>query len=153
MAAIGVEVVIDATPDEIWEYVAPVERHVEWMSDAVEIRFHGDQRRGLGARFQCLTKFGPVHLTDQMEITRWEPLRAMGVRHGGIVTGEGSFRLDPVNAISTRFRWEEDLTFPWYLGGRAGGVVGRPLLVAVWRRNLRTLKHLVEDGPRAHRQV
>ena len=32
---IVVSVEIDATPERVWEVVEPVERHVDWMHDAV----------------------------------------------------------------------------------------------------------------------
>lgn len=148
MSAIRIEVLIDASPEEIWSYVEQIDRHVEWMADAESIRFHEARRTGVGTgtRYECVTRFGPIRLTDQMEITRWEPHRAMGVRHSGIVTGDGQFEIEPVNAITTRFRWQEDLRFPWYMLGRVGGLIGRPVMTAVWRRNLRTLKRRVEDG-------
>ena len=44
----------------------------------------------------------------------------------------------------TRFAWEEDLTFPWWLAGRVGVAGARPVLHRVWRRSLGNLKWLVE---------
>jgi hypothetical protein len=144
---IRVAIELDADPDRVWEIVEPVERHVDWMADAVEIRFDTEQTRGVGTRFECDTKVGPIRLTDHMEITEWEPGRAMGVRHTGIVTGSGVFTLEPLDlGRRTRFTWTEDLRFPWYLGGRLGEAVGgRFVMRAIWRRNLRELQRLVEQ--------
>jgi hypothetical protein len=146
MAEISVSVDLDATVDRVWEIVEPVERHVDWMADAVAIRFVTDQTRGVGTRFECDTKVGPIRLTDHMEITEWDPGRAMGVRHTGIVTGTGVFTLEGIDlGRRTRFTWTEQLRFPWYLGGRIGEVVGgRVVMGAIWRRNLKRLKTLVE---------
>jgi len=146
MAEISVSVDLDATVDRVWEIVEPVERHVDWMADAVAIRFVNDQTRGVGTRFECDTKVGPIRLTDHMEITEWDPGKAMGVRHTGIVTGTGVFTLEGIDlGRRTRFTWTEELRFPWYLGGRIGEVVGgRVIMGAIWRRNLKRLKHLVE---------
>ncbi len=73
---------------------------------------------GSATKFVCDTKVGPFTLTDEMEITEWEPGRSMGVRHSGIVTGSGVFTLEPIDlGRRTRFTWEEDLRFPWYVGG------------------------------------
>lgn len=146
MGRIRVATELDATPAEVWEIVEPVERHVDWMADAVAIHFETDQMRGVGTRFLCDTKVGPITLQDRMEITEWEPERRMGVRHTGIVTGSGVFELDPIDlGRRTRFTWTEDLRFPWYLGGRIGEVVGGQFVMKqIWKRNLRELGKLVD---------
>jgi len=148
MAAVHVSIEIDATPDEVWAAVESVESHVDWMVDAVAIRFEGAQRSGVGTRFLCDTKIGPIALVDRMEITEWEPGAAMGVTHHGVVTGTGRFSLTPIDlGRRTRFAWDEVLRFPWYLGGRVGAAIGGPIaLRAIWKRNLRTLKNLIESG-------
>jgi hypothetical protein len=79
MSRITVGIDIDASPERVWEVVEPVEDHVEWMHDAVAIRFQTDQTRGVGTQFLCDTKVGPIRLTDVMEITAWVPARSMGV--------------------------------------------------------------------------
>jgi uncharacterized protein YndB with AHSA1/START domain len=146
VSQISVSVELDATPERVWEIVEPVERHVDWMADAVAIRFDTDQTRGVGTRFECDTRVGPIKLTDHMEITRWEPGVAMGVRHTGIVTGSGVFTLEGIDlGRRTRFTWTEELRFPWYLGGRLGEIIGgRVVMASIWRRNLKRLRHLVE---------
>lgn len=148
MARIRVSTVIDATPAEVWSVVEPIEDHVDWMADAETITFTSEQRRGVGTTFDCLTKVGPVRLTDKMTITEWEPEQVMGVRHTGIVTGEGRFTLAPAGPGRTEFRWEEELIFPFWMGGPLRDPVGRRILEAIWRRNLKRLKALVE-GTRA----
>lgn len=150
MTRIRVAIELDATPTHVWAVVEPVERHVDWMADAVEIRFDSEQTRGVGTSFQCDTKVGPITLTDHMEITEWEPERSMGVRHTGVVTGTGVFTLESLDlGRRTRFTWTEELRFPWYLGGRIGELLGGRLVMrAIWRRNLTTLRGLVErSGP------
>ena len=131
----------------MWAVVEPVERHVDWMHDAVAIRFDGEQTRGVGTRFWCDTKVGPIKLVDTMEITAWEPEHTMGVRHIGMVTGSGQFTLTPIDLDRrTRFTWSEELIFPWWLGGPVGAFVGgKVVLAAIWKRNLRDLRRLVEQ--------
>ena len=91
------------------------------MADAEIIRFMTDQTRGVGTRFECVTAVGPIRLTDRMEITEWEPERSMGVRHDGLVTGTGTFTIAPLDGgRRSRLAWDEELTFPWWLGGRIG---------------------------------
>lgn len=146
MSRITVSIELEATPARVWEVVEPIERHVDWMADAVAIRFHSEQQRGVGTSFACDTKVGPIKLTDQMEITEWIPGEAMGVKHTGLVTGTGIFTLAPLdNGRRTKFTWSEELTFPWWLGGRLGEIIGGGLVMkAIWRRNLKKLKNLVE---------
>ena len=138
---------ISAQPDQVWKIVERVEDHVEWMLDATAIRFQTDQHRGVGTSFLCDTKVGPIKLVDRMEITEWAAASAMGVRHVGLITGSGRFTLEPIDhGTRTRFSWEESLTFPWWLGGRIGSVIaGRLVLRAIWNRNLRNLKQIVES--------
>lgn len=144
MAAIRISVVIDATPDQVWADVHDIASHAEWMTDAVEVRITSEQTSGTGTTFECDTKVGPLRLTDLMEITEWEDARCMGVRHVGLVTGTGVFTLAPVGGHATVFTWTEDLTFPWWMGGPIGGVIGGRVMRWIWRRNLRTLKDRVE---------
>ncbi len=147
MSEIRVAIEIDATPARVWEVVEPVENHVDWMHDAVAIRFTGEQTRGVGTEFLCDTKVGPIKLVDRMEITEWVPGEVMGVRHTGLVTGSGRFTLEPIDlGRRTRFVWQEELTFPWWLGGPVGAYIGgKVVLRAIWNRNLRGLKQLVEQ--------
>jgi len=143
--AIVVSTTIDRPVAEVWEHVRTVERHVDWMHDAVAIRFLTDRTEGVGTRFECDTRIGPFSTTDVMEITAWDPERRMGVRHVGMVEGTGEFTLHPLAGDRTEFRWSEDLRFPWYLGGPLGALVARPVLRAIWRRNLAALKIAVEQ--------
>jgi len=146
MGRITVSIDVNASPDRLWSIVEPIERHVDWMADAVAIRFETEQTRGVGTRFLCDTKVGPIKLTDRMRITEWVPGEAMGVEHTGLVTGTGIFTLAPLDeGCRTRFTWSEDLKFPWWLGGRLGELIGGNLVMkAIWRRNLTSLQKLVE---------
>ena len=146
MARISVSIEIDATPAQVWHVVEPVENHVDWMHDAVAIRFQSDQTRGVGTTFLCDTKVGPIELVDHMRITEWEPEAVMGVEHTGMVKGTGRFTLTPIDlGRRTRFEWAEELFFPWWLGGPIGAFIGgKVVMQAIWRRNLKLLARLVE---------
>ena len=139
MPAIRVSTTIDAPPRVVWAQVRDIGSHVRWMADAEAIRFTSRRRSGVGTTFECDTRVGPLTLTDVMEVTSWVERREMGVRHTGVVTGTGRFTLRPARGGRTRFTWEERLTFPWWLGGRLGGLVGARVLARIWRGNLRRL--------------
>lgn len=144
MGRIRVSTTIDAPRSRVWEHVEDIATHVEWMEDAVAIRFTSHKRVGVGAAFDCDTKVGPLRLTDKMEVTEWRPRRVMGIRHVGLVTGSGRFTLARRRRGRTRFTWTEQLTFPWWMGGPVGAEVGGALLRLIWKRNLRNLKRRVE---------
>jgi hypothetical protein len=142
VARIRVATTIPARPDEVWADVRDLGSHAEWMADAEAIRFTSARRSGVGTTFDCDTRVGPFSLVDRMEITEWSEGRRIGVRHTGLVTGDGRFTLRPSRRRrrSTRFTWEEELTFPWWMGGPAGALVGGLVLRVVWRRNLRRFR-------------
>jgi uncharacterized protein YndB with AHSA1/START domain len=140
MPGITVSIDLDHPRERVWAALADIGTHVDWMADAESITFTSDQREGVGTEFDCLTKFGPVKLNDRMVVTEWSPGVAMGVRHQGIVQGTGRFTLSALSARVTRFTWTEELRFPWYLAGVVGATVSKPVLRAVWRRNLRRFR-------------
>ena len=141
---IRVGITIDALPQRTWRTVEPIERHVEWMADAESITFTSPLTRGVGTTFDCVTKVGPIRMTDRMTVTEWEPEHAIGIQHRGIVTGTGRFTLRRRPGGRTRFSWNERLTFPWWMGGPVGALAAKPVLRAIWRRNLHRLKMIVE---------
>jgi hypothetical protein len=144
MPSITVNVVLDASPEDVWADIENIATHPEWMEDAVSIAFTSDQQSGAGTEFDCATAIGPFRLTDHMEITSWVPAKEMGVRHVGLITGTGVFQLSPIgpaeSATQTSFEWTEKLNFPWWLGGPIGATVAKPVLRHVWRTNLQNLQ-------------
>ena len=137
---------IDAPPAGVWAVLEPVESHVEWMADAERITFRTEQHRGVGTEFECLTRVGPLSTTDVMTVTEWEPRSVMGIEHRGAVVGRGRFTLHPLAARRTRFRWEEELHFPLWMGGPVGEIVAKPILTRIWAGNLRRLRERVEHA-------
>lgn len=120
----------------MWDAVRDIESHVRWMDDARSITFTSP------TTFDCLTVVGPFRTVDRMEIVSWDEGRTMGIRHSGLVRGEGRFELTAEGA-GTRFAWDERLRFPWWMGGPLGAAVAKPVLRRIWRRNLANLRALV----------
>lgn len=119
--------------------------HVRWMQDADMIRITSARATGLGTAFECATRVGPIRLRDTMEVVEWKERRTIGIRHTGKVKGQGRFRLRLCPG-GTLFTWDEHLRFPWWMGGRVGAFASKPVLHWMWRRNLKSLKRLVESG-------
>ncbi len=143
MAKITQFVDIAAPIDTVWREAADLPSHAEWMADAESIEFDGDQRVGIGTVMRVKTVVGPLRTTDRMEVTEWLEGESIGVKHSGLVTGSGFFRLSPV-AGGTRFTWTEELTFPLYLGGAITAFLAKPVLGFIWKRNLGGLKRRIE---------
>ena len=144
MSTIEVSVEIQAPLEAVWAAAADLGSHTEWMADAESITFITARQRGLGTRMEVATRIGPLRTKDVMEVTEWEDRRRIGVRHTGLVTGQGAFELEEIDPATTRFTWRERLTFPWYLGGPLIARVAAPVLGAVWKRNLKRLKSRLE---------
>ena len=153
MARIRVRITIDAPPKAVWAVIEDISTHVDWMEDAVAIRFTGRKRAGVGTTFECDTRVGPFRLTDRMAITEWKPGTSMGVRHEGLVSGSGRFTLRRRRGGRTQFTWAERLVVPWRLGGPIGGIVGAVVLRRVWSKNLRNLEAIVDAARRDSSRV
>jgi uncharacterized protein YndB with AHSA1/START domain len=142
---ISISVRINASISETWAALENIESHVHWMKDAESIHFTTAARTGTGTEFVCVTKVGPIRLTDAMSITEWTPGEAMSVHHRGVVKGSGRFTLRALAGDETHFSWDEQLTFPWWLGGPLGERLAHPNLARLWRGNVACLKAMIEN--------
>lgn len=148
-APVRVTTLIDAPPSVVWDDLRDIASHTAWMEDALAIRFTSERHHGVGTTFEADTKVGPFRLSDPMEVTEWEEgqgegPRSMGIRHGGVVTGTGRFGVEPAAGGRTLFTWDEQLSLPWWMGGRLGSLMAGQVLELVWRRNLANLKRRLE---------
>ena len=145
MSKIRVSTLIKAPRPAVWRAVRDIASHVRWMHDADRIRITSPRSTGVGTTFVCDTRVGPFHLKDSMEVVEWRERRAMGIRHTGLIRGVGRFTLK-ARPGGTLFTWEERLRFPAWMGGPVGAVLAKPVLRRTWKRNLATLKQMVESG-------
>lgn len=129
---------VPVPPNTLFDELRHLERHVEWMSDAESITFTSAQREGVGTSFVCRTKVGPLVTSDVMTVVEWRENALIAVVHRGLFTGHGTFFLVPTPS-GTRLEWSEELIFPPWLLGPLGAALARPVLRAIWRRNLRRL--------------
>ncbi len=139
MASIETSVEVAAPVDRVWADIARLDTHVEWMADAERIDFLTDHHSGEGTRMEVLTKVGPLKTTDVMEFIAWEPPHRMAIRHEGLVSGTGEIVLSEAGQGRTRVTWREDLDFPAAFGGPVGEFFAKPILKAIWQRNLKRL--------------
>lgn len=138
MARIRVTQRIESPIGEVWEALADLASHADWMRDAESIVFLTERRSGVGTRMQVKTVVGPFRTLDIMEVTGWDDGRSIGVRHEGLVTGTGTLGVTEADGAALVY-WDEELTFPWWLGGPITAWLARPVLAWIWRGNLRSL--------------
>ena len=145
VTTIQISVNVSVSPQVLWEELRHIDRHVNWMNDAVSITFLSPATEGVGTAFSCLTKVGPFKTTDLMTITQWEDNKTMGVEHTGLIKGTGNFQIHPHGEEST-ITWKESLSFPLFFLGPLGALAATPLLTYIWKKNLNNLKNIVEGN-------
>lgn len=129
---------VAAPKHSVWEALADLNSHAEWMRDAESIVFLTDQTRGEGTRMEVKTVVGPFRTLDIMEVVGWEEGESIEVKHTGLVTGRGTLSVEG-DASSAEITWDEELLFPWWLGGPITAWFARPVLRQIWRGNLKRL--------------
>lgn len=129
----------------VWPALADLGSHVTWMKDAESLVFTTEQTGGVGTVMEVATRVGPFRTKDVIEVTDWQEGRSIEVAHRGLVRGMGLLSVEEEGAGS-RITWEENLTFPWWLGGPVTAWLANPILAKVWEGNLDRLARLV-SGP------
>ena len=139
MTRIAVSRTVPVNHERVWAVIADLGSHTEWMRDAERIVFVNDQRRGVGTRMEVVTVVGPLRTLDVMEVVGWDEGSSIEVAHQGLVKGRGTLAAIQ-QGNGTLVTWEEELTFPWWLGGPITAWLARPVLRAIWRGNLGRLE-------------
>ncbi len=137
MTHIHIERALGIPISAAWLELADIAHHVDWMADALTIEFETSQRRGPGTCFTCQTKVGPFRSRDRMEIISWVEGASIGVRHRGLITGEGLLALRPgASDDACSVSWTEELHFRVFVGGALTAYVAEPVLTKLWHQNL-----------------
>jgi hypothetical protein len=139
MTRIAITRAVPVSHDRVWEAIANLASHTEWMKDAETLEFVTDQRRGKGTRMEVVTVVGPFRTIDVMEVVGWDEGQSIEVAHRGLITGRGILAVQP-RGDGALVSWQEELTFPWWLGGPITAWLARPVLAAIWRGNLERLE-------------
>jgi hypothetical protein len=130
----------------VWSEISKIERHVLWMGDAERIDFISDSRTGKATEFNCITKVGPIRVTDRMKVTGWEEPNQITVAHKGLFKGEGTLSLKHLSPEFCEITWSEHITFPPLFLGPIGAQVAKPILEKIWGNNLKQLEALLETS-------
>ena len=105
------------------------------MADARSIEFETEQRRGVGTRFVCDTRVGPLRIDDTLTVTEWDP------PHDGDPSrrrrsGTGVFTSTADRPGAHRADLDRGAALPVVVGGRRRRVRRAAVLRRIWAGNL-----------------
>jgi F420H(2)-dependent biliverdin reductase len=147
MTRVSLSTTIQAPRGAVWDHLSDLSSHSKWMKDALEVDFVSEATSGVGTTMDCKTPIGPFVITDRMVVTEWKDGQGISVRHHGAVRGRGSFQINADSSGGTRLTWNEDLTFPWWMGGPVGALLARPVLRSRFSADLTAFAASVEALP------
>ena len=119
------------------------------MLDADRVEVVSAHREGVGVRLAVRTRIlGLPAFTEPMEVIGWEPPRRLVLRHGGLITGEGTWTLSPEPG-GTLFVWVEHVRLRLPVVGEAAARLYAPALRWLMRRAAAGLRAaVIASGPR-----
>jgi uncharacterized protein YndB with AHSA1/START domain len=95
----------DLDPARLWDALADLEGHREWMTDIRAFRFLTEQRSGLGTRYVIVVRTGPLRARDHIEVIGWDRPSELAITHRiGPARGEGRFRSGEIRCDGYRRR-------------------------------------------------
>jgi uncharacterized protein YndB with AHSA1/START domain len=128
----------DLDQARLWDALADLESHREWMTDVRALRFLTEQRSGAGTKY--VITVGRLRVRDHIEVITWERPCELAITHRiGPARGEGRFLLE-VDGPGTRLEWRARFEVPSWLGGRPSERLGTPATRRLLTRNLASFR-------------
>ncbi|HEX6261474.1 MAG TPA: SRPBCC family protein [Actinomycetota bacterium] len=137
------EVEIPRPPEVVWPYLVDWEGLDRWMEEARAFRVLGEPREGVGVEAEATISILGITTRDLVRVTRWEPPAVLEIEHLGWVSGRGLMELG-VTAVGSHLFWREALRPPLGPLGRIGMRLMSPVIHRTFRRDLETLRELIE---------
>jgi hypothetical protein len=145
-----VEMVVElpVPPSQAWDVLTDWERQADWMLDADRVTVRSSVREGIGVRLAVHTRIAGVPaFVEPMQVVGWDPPLRLTLRHGGLVSGTGTWRLDAV-ASGTCFTWTEDIRLCVPVVGELAARCYAPVMRRLMSRaGARLRDHLIAIGP------
>ena len=135
-------IAIDAPIDAVWEAVSDIERQPLWMLEMKSVRLLTPGPVGVGTRGEADLRIFLLGVVDPVEVDRYDPPVAFGIRHVGVFAGSGRIALEALDARRTLVRWDERLVPPLF--PNLGQLLQKPILGAIFQADLERLKEMVE---------
>jgi hypothetical protein len=127
-ATISVSQIVNMPPSIVFAAATDWPRQREWIP-GTRVTLVDLDGKSVGSTIAAYTGFFSIGFTDLMEITNWEPPYLCQVKHIGrfIRSSTGTFSVEQVSEMSTRFNWSETIALPFGIFGRIGWVLAKPV--------------------------
>lgn len=144
MATVSAGTEVEATAEETWEAAVDWPNQRRWVL-ASSVRVTSGGGRGQGATVEARTGFGPLVLSDPMEVVEWDPPHRLVLRHvGPLVRGDATYEVTRLPDGRSRLQWSETLEAPGALLAGAYAV-GVPVFGLVIKLSLRRFARWVPE--------
>jgi uncharacterized membrane protein len=147
MADVSASSEIARSPEDVFAYVAQLDRHSEWQAELISVKVETDGPTRKGTIATEVRKVPGGKVKTRYEMSEFDPPRSSSwVSLNGPVRPNGTFRVEPAGEGGSRISVEMDMV--------GHGLLGKLLLVRMARNNARkqvpkdmaSLKQRLESG-------
>ena len=136
-------IVINQSPDKVFDFTTDIYNNPKWQSDILEIEQLTDGDFGLGSTYRCVNLFMGQRFESETTVLEYIPAEKCSYRiNAGSIKGENSFIYEPVNG-GTKFTTRIRLRLGFL--AIAGGVFKRSAKEQI-KKDLNRLKKVLENG-------
>ena len=147
-ASFKVNVVVQALPEQVFEYVSDLTRHGEWSADHVTITALSNASIGVGSRYRSVVISHGGRFTADLSVSEYDPPSHFGFA-GEDATGKFShiftFQPNQTGTLVTREIQLNVTVLQWLIFF----VLLYPVRISAARRALQLLKERIEGKPNA----
>lgn len=121
MGRVRASVVLEASPEAVWEFVTRPENFGAYVDGYVEGRVLTPQAVGRGARYEWAARLGPIRLRSEEAVVEW--IEGERVRYAGTLAGvpfRSMMEVAPTGERAALLTVAIEFDLPRWLGGRAG---------------------------------
>ena len=135
-------VIIQRSPDKVFDFTTDIKNNPKWQSDILEIEQITDGTFGRGSTYRCVNIFLGQRYESEATVSEYIPARKCSyLIKSGSINGENSYIYEPMNG-STKFTTRVRLRLGFF--SLAGGLFKRTAKEQI-KRDLSRLKDILEE--------
>jgi acyl-CoA synthetase (AMP-forming)/AMP-acid ligase II/carbon monoxide dehydrogenase subunit G len=139
-------IVIDASPDEVWELVSDPRCYRRFMHHITELTHKGGPERGLGARFTIHLRVGSADVGGLVEVVEFDEPADLAWTSVTGIDQRLRWRLRETDDHRTRVTLRLAYEAPGGLLGALSEQVSKPMVAGNLERTLQNLRGEIEGG-------